>query len=79
MTILNRRLELDEEGLKYEADPRHQEVIRKAMKLDGANGVGSPGVKDSGRSEDPLEEKMTPLEATAYRAVAARSNYLGQD
>ena len=76
--ILNRMIRIDEEGLSYEADPRHHEIILDDLKLANAKGVVTPGTKDEakGRLE---EEPLQPPEDTGYRAVCARSNYLAQD
>ena len=45
MRILNRIVRITENGLRYEADPRHAEMIIKAMNLTSANTVSTPGVK----------------------------------
>ena len=47
--ILNRLITYDEEGVKYEADPRHAEMVIQQLNLFGnANTkvVATPGVKD---------------------------------
>ena len=44
--ILNRCLKLTASGLIYEADPRHIDLLSAAFKLDKANCVGTPGVKE---------------------------------
>ena len=44
--ILNRILRLTPEGLTYEADPRHVDLLASSMNLDASKGVGTPGVKD---------------------------------
>ena len=45
MRILNRIVRLSDDGLRYEADPRHAEMMIKAMDLSSANPVLTPGVK----------------------------------
>jgi len=47
------------------------------MGLEGANAVSTPGVKVSGKPDmdEPLESKQASL----YRGLAARANYLSQD
>lgn len=45
VTILNRVLKLDGEGLHYEADPRHAELLIKSIGFDNANTAVTPGVK----------------------------------
>ena len=44
--ILNRILRLTPEGLTYEADPRHVDLLASSMNLDASKGVGTPGAKD---------------------------------
>lgn len=43
--ILNRCLKLTSTGLVYEADPRHTDLLSAAFKLNKANCVGTPRVK----------------------------------
>ena len=47
MRILNRIVRLTKDGLRYEADPRHAEMIIKAMDLEGSNSLSTPGIKES--------------------------------
>ena len=44
--ILNRVVRITSEGLEYEADPRHTELITGSLGLTAANAVKTPGVKD---------------------------------
>ena len=46
MRVLNRIVRITEDGLRYEADPRHAEMLIKAFKLEGSRHVVTPGVKD---------------------------------
>merc|ERR1711873_57450 len=76
--ILNRVIEWTEEGILYEADHRHAEIIVRKMELDtGTKPAVTPGVKREEESDDDLE--MSPHESTEYRAIVARANYLAQD
>ena len=43
--ILNRILRLTDDGLRYEADPRHAEMLVRALDLESASSVLTPGVK----------------------------------
>jgi len=76
LIILNRIIRWDDDGIRYEPDPRHAEMIITQLNLRGARPVGTPGVKvtDIGEQE-PLDESMK----TQYRALVARANYLAQD
>ena len=44
--ILNRILRLTDDGLRYEADPRHAEMLVRALDLASASSVLTPGVKE---------------------------------
>ena len=50
--ILNRILRLTEAGLRYEADPRHAEMLVKALDLASSSSVLTPGVKESNDATD---------------------------
>ena len=41
-----------EQGIKYEADPRHAEIIIKDLNLDKAKSVTTPGTKEEGRTRE---------------------------
>ena len=78
-TVLNRTIRVMENGWEYEADQRHADIIVKELNLRDAKGVKTPG-----EDEKPwlAEEDATALagkDATGYRALSARSNYLAQD
>ncbi len=75
MKMLNRIVRITEFGIEYEADPRHAELVVKMMKLEGDNGVVTPGEK----MEERESAVLGPDEATRYRAICARCNYLVMD
>ena len=43
--ILKRILRIDEQGLKWEADPRHTELLAKPLGLENCSTISTPGVK----------------------------------
>ena len=43
--ILNRILRISEEGIRWEADPRHAELLGKSLGLEPCKFVGTPGSK----------------------------------
>ena len=47
MRILNRVVEMLPDGLTYEADPRHVELILNTLGLTSANAVMTPGIKET--------------------------------
>ena len=53
MRVLNRIVRITDQGLMYEADPRHAEMLIKAFKLEGAKSVVTPGVKVVDDEIDP--------------------------
>lgn len=73
---LNMIIEWEPQGIYYEADPRHADIIVSALELNSANSVVTPGEKKNEPKDDtPLESSQ----ATAYRAIVARGLYLSQD
>ena len=76
--VLNRVIRWTSHGLEYEADPRQAEKLVSECGLAGANSVATPGVRMSHKeveADEPLEERLH----TAFRAAAARANYLAAD
>ena len=78
--ILNRIVSWgDTRGLTYEADPRHTEIIIKQLQLTDAKTVTTPGTKEEGNTSEDNEHVLSDKEATDYRAIVARCNYLAPD
>ena len=76
--ILNRIIRWTPDGIEYEADPRQVERLLEETGLEGANPVSTPGVKLL--AQQYVDDKDLPdNELTAYRARAARANYLAAD
>ena len=74
--ILNRIITWKEDGIHYDADQRHAEIIIRQLGLkDNSNSLGTPGSK---RAEDN-EGRLGGRERTTYRAIVDRTNYLSQD
>ena len=80
--LLNRVIRWTPPGLLYEADPRHAEQLVRDLEQFGEGAVrsalSSPGLRRDAESV----EAATPLGAdavAAYRALAARANYLSLD
>ena len=62
----------------YEADQRHAEIIVDRFGLIGSGkGVVTPGMRKGPEPGD--EEELNRQDASAYRAMVARGNYLTQD
>ena len=78
--ILNRVISWDDKrGISYEADPRHVEIISQQLKLGEAKAVSTPGTKEEGRTAENQDEPLNNEQATQYRALVARCNYLSPD
>jgi len=77
--ILNRIMTWRDDCIEYESDQRHAEIIVKQMGLQGANAVSTPGVKISGKPNPDMDKELESKQATMYRGLAARANYLSQD
>ena len=78
ISILNRELRWDGKKLVVEADPEHAQKIVEAMGLQsGSKGLESPAGKEVVGQD--LDEPLHGREATAFRAIAARANYLSID
>ena len=67
------------EGLVYEADPRHVEIILEQLQLQDAKEVTMPGAREEGRTAMDNEIKLGDNEATKFRAIVARLNYRSPD
>ena len=76
--VLNRVVRWTPEGLEYEADPRQGEKLVEELGLEGAKGVITPAVK-ANMATIQADKKLPESQATHYRALAARGNYLSAD
>ena len=111
--ILNRIITWEDDGMHYEADQRHAEIIIDELGLKGAKSLATPGTReDAAKASPPASGKATKIDTTydelldrythsthsydengndqedealgaqdakAFRGLAARLNYLGQD
>ena len=78
MHVLN-RIKWTDKGISYEADSRHAEIIINTLGLNSkTKGSPIPGsrVDADPRGQDTL---LGPRDATLYRGLVARANYLAQD
>jgi hypothetical protein len=77
-SILNRIVHWDEEGIWYEADPRQAERLMEECGMDGSKSVCTPGLRESA-AEAAADVPLDPKLMRAFRAAAARANYMAQD
>ena len=68
--ILNRVIRVTAKGWKYEADQRPADFIIQDT---------HPGGEKRVLVEEDISEELVGAEATRFRAVAARANYLAAD
>ena len=79
--ILNRTLRWTKEGITYEADQRHAEIVIKEMNMKQANAVSTPNVPESSEEANLRlsSPDMTKGEASRLQGLVARVNYLSVD
>jgi len=79
--ILNRIVEWTKEGIRYESDQRHVDIMIKQMGLDKqSKTLTTPVLKPSDlAAQEDDTELLDSTESTRYRAVTARGMYLSQD
>ena len=80
--ILNRVVRATPQGWEYESDQRHAEIIVNLLGVSESRVVAAPGVADSKENEEVEQQKselLSPEQATLYRGIAARANFLSQD
>lgn len=77
--ILNRVITWTDQGILYEADQRHTDLILKDLGLQpGSKGLSTPGERIK-VGEPGDEEELGDKEATMHRAITANALYLSQD
>jgi hypothetical protein len=77
--VLNRILRCTAEGYELEADPKHREKILEALGLTASSKELSVNGRVRDVQGDENDVELVGPEATSFRAVAARMNYLAQD
>ena len=76
--ILNRIVTWTQEGLEYEAGPRHVKLIIQDLGLKATKGVSTPGTKEEGLTKAGHDTPLNDDEAHRYIYIplVARLNYL---
>ena len=78
--ILNRVIRVTKEGWEYEADQRHADLFIQEVGASKLSALSHPGGdKKVIEAEEEQSEELQGKEATRFRAVAARANYLATD
>ena len=60
MRVLNRIVETHKDGVSYEADPRHVDLLAHALGLTAANSVLIPGIKKSDADYETPKRERSP-------------------
>lgn len=66
-------------GITFEADLGHAEIIISQLKFQRAKVVSTPGANDEGSTSDDCHEPLDGDQATQDRAIVARCNYIAPD
>ena len=77
--ILNRIIRVTDDGWEYEADQRHAELIVEALGLNDCKSVKTPGEDLQPCEAEDNAKELSEGDATGFRKVAARANYLAMD
>ena len=80
ITLLNRVVSWTPDGIQYEADQRHVEILLDTTGYREVKGVVTPGITEpSSTVQEDDDEPLDEAAASLYRAAAARCNFLGLD
>ena len=77
--ILNRIIRVTPQGWECEADQRHADLIIQETGAADKSTLSHPGGDKKVMEEESNSKELTGSEATRFRAVAARTNYLSVD
>jgi hypothetical protein len=78
LRVLNRVIRWTQAGLKYEADPRHAEIIVHGV-VGAERALGAPGTHSKDFDGEYDEGELPEATARLFRSFAARANYLALD
>lgn len=78
--LLNRPIEWNTEGISYEADQTHVEIMLRDLNLDShSKGLTYLYERLTAKDLEYEPPELEPRTATMYRAAIASANYLSQD
>ncbi len=79
LRVLNRVIQWTPAGLRYEADPRHAEIVVRGV-AGAERALSAPGTSSKEFEAAPGEgENLPERTASLFRSFAARANYLALD
>ena len=76
--MLNRIIRYEGGQWQYEADPRHSDIIVEEMGMGDSRGTKTP-CERARKDETEEEIFMNNADASKYRQITARANYLASD
>ena len=77
--VLNRVVRWKSTGWEIEADPRHAELILEQLDVKSGGGITTAGTPQEEATTDTSAEPLVGRDATLFRGLAARCNYLSLD
>ena len=77
--ILNRIVRWTSNGFEMEADPRHCELVLKQLEIEDQKSLSSPGTEGKDEEDDDEDVQLVGENASNFRGIAARLNYLSAD
>ena len=77
--MLNRVVRWTPDGWEIEPDQRHVDLIIKELGLNDARPVSTPGESESRDEEAECSKLLSTEDASRFRGLAARANYLASD
>jgi hypothetical protein len=77
--MLDRVIELTDEGIVWSGDPRHQYLLEEYFGRDSNTKVLGSNGYEGDQNENEEEDELTAVECKGFRLLAARLNYLAQD
>jgi hypothetical protein len=78
LRVLNRIVQWTPQGLRYEADPRHGEILVRGV-AGAERALSVPGTPSKDFDPQNAEAELPPAIASLFRSFAARANYLAMD
>ena len=80
IVILGRIVTWHAEGISWESDPRHSDIlIEKLVPSAGKGKVTTPSTRVKPPAGAEAGEHLQPGDVQVFRSLAMRANYLGQD
>ena len=77
--MLNRRVQWTEAGIRTSPDPRHVKDIIEELGLEGAKPADTPMIVSQSSKKDSDSRVLSMRDATLYRRLVAKLNYLAMD